>query len=135
LDHPNGVLIVVIFRNHNTAVNILYASSFEFGFDDFGELEEDFHIEATTYDFEKDGNPEIIVAVGDGLVQLAVNVFKYHPPASTEDASRWENWSLLGNFTGQAKMILSDDAIVLPFGSQGLFEEFSWFKGKFVQTN
>ena len=31
-------------------------------------------------DFDRDGRPELIVAVGDDSTELYINVFKYEPP-------------------------------------------------------
>jgi hypothetical protein len=64
-----------------------------------------------------------------------VNVIKYHAPKSDKDASRQENWSLIGSFTGQEKAYIKGDAITLPYGSQGLYDEYTGVKDKFVKTN
>ena len=87
------------------------------------------------HDFDHDGTPEIVVAVGDGLANLVVNVVKYHAPSSSKDAKRLENWSVVGSFTGQQKAQIEGDTITLPIGSQGLYKEYTWVKRKFFETN
>ena len=69
---------------------------------------------------------EVVVAVGDGLVNLTVNVFK---------ATGSNAWKRVGEFEGQQQATLERNRIILPYGSQGLFTEYCWKGGKFVQTN
>jgi hypothetical protein len=104
--------------------------SIENGFND-GELEENYFIQIATYDFDGDKNPEIIVAVGDGLVNLNVNVFKFIAPLNQLNASKEENWKLIGNFQGQEQIIIENKKISVPYGSQGLFDEYIYSNGKF----
>jgi hypothetical protein len=92
-------------------------------------------VQVAEHDFDRDGTPEIVVAVGDGLINLVVNVVSYHAPQSMKDVGRVENWSLVGSFTGQQKALIQGDTISLPYGSQGLYEEYTWVKQKFIKTN
>ncbi len=128
--HPNGIKIVILFEGSNTAVNLGNIMSIENGFND-GELEENYFIQIATYDFDGDKNPEIIVAVGDGLVNLNVNVFKFIAPLNQLNASKEENWKLIGNFQGQEQIIIENKKISVPYGSQGLFDEYIYSNGKF----
>ncbi len=103
------------------------------GIDEYGNIAEDFVVQSAEHDFEKDGVPEIIIAVGNGLTDLAINVFKYHPPQQPKDARRVENWELIGQFRGQSEMIVDASSFSLPFGGQGRFAEYLWAKGRFVE--
>jgi hypothetical protein len=131
LDHPNGTKFIVLFDGSNTAINIGNILAIENGFDEFGDLQESFYVQIATYDFDGDKNPEIIVAVGDGLVNLNVNVFKFIAPKNQLNASKEENWKLIGDFQGQEQIIIENKKISVPYGSQGLFDEYIYSNGKF----
>lgn len=134
-DTPNGIKIMAIFPEY-AVVNMPVDFGGDFGgFNDYGELNEGYYIQVAEHDFNNDSIPEIIVAVGNGSHDLVVNVIKYHAPASLEDAGRPENWELLGMFTGQQEAFIDGEAISLPFGSQGLYTEYTWVKTKFIKTN
>jgi len=132
-NHPNSTKFLAEFANSAISLPVEFPDEFD-GFTEWGDLASGYSIQATEHDFDGDGNPEIVIAAGDNLTNLAVCVVKYHPPASTKDQDREENWSLVGKFSGQEKAIISKDAITLPFGSVGLFQEFTWVKRKFVET-
>jgi hypothetical protein len=66
---------------------------------------------------------------------MQVTVFKLHPPAESRDAVRPENWEAVGSIDGQRQSRLEDATIVLPFGSVGLEKEYTWVRGKFVETD
>ncbi|MBC3881567.1 hypothetical protein H8K35_08290 [Undibacterium sp. LX40W] len=93
------------------------------------------YVQAAQHDFDGDGNPELVFVLGGSEYGIDVNVIKYHPPGSVADEGRQENWTLLGRFYGQFKVQLSDNSVILPVGSQGLFDEMTLVKGKFIQTN
>lgn len=46
-------------------------------FDEFGELQEGYRLQASVYDFDKDGTNELVVAVGDLLIDSEVWVFSF----------------------------------------------------------
>jgi len=131
LDHPNGTRILAYFSG--AAVH-LYPKG-RIGFDEFGELRDEYIVQAGTYDFDDDGNPEILIAVGNGLVEMSVTVYKYHAPLAVQDAGRPENWECIGDFEGQGECYIDEKSLIVPIGSQGLFIEYTFVKGKLVQTN
>ncbi len=133
-DHPNGTKILAIFPRYGVHLPLQFADDFE-GFNEFGDINEGYYLQVAEHDFDNDGEPEIVVAVGDGLVNLSINIVKYHAPLSTEDAGRDENWELVGTFSGQENAVMDGNTISLPYGSQGLFTEYTWVKNKFIQTN
>ncbi|EIC23166.1 hypothetical protein [Thiorhodovibrio frisius] len=92
-------------------------------------------LQAGQHDFDADGLPEIVLVLGDGLINLQVNIVAYHPPARPADAMRSENWELIGNFSGQTKAIIDGQSILLPFGSQGLEEKKTLIDGKFINAS
>jgi Effector-associated domain 11 len=94
-----------------------------------------YYFQIAEHDFDGDNNPEIIVAYGDHLIDLHINIFKYHAPQSAAAIERPQNYELVARLQGQENSVLEGNKIILPFGSQGLFEEYAWVDGKFVQTN
>ncbi len=133
-DHPNGTRILAIFPGYGVPLPLRFADDFR-AFNEYGEINKGFYVQVAEHDFDNDGLPEIVVAVGDGLIDLTVNIVRYHAPWLAEDAGRVENWELVGSFTGQEKALIDGDTISLPYGSQGLYTEYTWIKKKFVQTN
>lgn len=133
-DHPNGTKLWVMFPGCGISLPVDFGKDFK-GFDEFGFLTDGYSIQVAEHDFNGDGMPELVVAVGDGSMDLAVNVLRYIPPASSKNACSEKNWSRLGSFTGQGKALISGNKIMLPYASQGLFEEYTLNKQKFVRTN
>jgi len=133
-DHPNGIRILALFPGYGVHLPVKYEKDFG-GFNDYGELNEGYYIQVVEYDFDRDDAPEIIVAVGNGLTDLAVNIVKYNAPKLPKDAGRNENWSLVGSFSGQEKVLIEGNTISLPYGSQGLYTKYTWSKNKFAKSN
>ena len=132
-DHPNGIRFLAMFPGYGVKLPLKYEDRFN-GFNDDGELKQGYYIQVAEHDFDHDGIPEIIVAIGDGSVDLSINIIKYHAPQSAQDADREANWSLIGSYWGQAKAEIRGDTIEIPIGSQGLYDEYTWVKGKFIKT-
>jgi hypothetical protein len=134
LDNPNGIKFLVLFKALNVGVNLNNVISMQTGLNEWGDLEENYFVQVATHDFNEDGNPEIIIAIGDGFIDMSVNIIQYHPPTNSQDAIRIENWSLVENIQAQQKIIIDKQVIIAPFGSQGLFEEYTWVNGKFIKS-
>ncbi|HHY91459.1 MAG TPA: zinc ribbon domain-containing protein, partial [Clostridiales bacterium] len=128
LDSPNGVMVKVIIDNYG--YNVLYESSIgkseltDHFFDEFGELDWGYMIQAAVVDFGNDGKKEFVIAIGDGLVNLGVSVFEieyYH------DYFRFKE---IGFFEGQEKAYIKEnESIILPYGGQGLSTEYLYRYG------
>jgi hypothetical protein len=80
-------------------------------------------IKVYEYDFDNDGQIEIIVIHSPESALVTVEVFKY----SGGLAER------VGNFNGQFEIILDKNTIYLPYGSQGLGYEFLFKSGAFFE--
>ena len=128
-----GMDYLVVFENFDMAIRL--PVEFENDCMENEDITESCFIEAGTHDFDADGLPEIIVAVGDGSVNLQVNIFSYHPPANAVDANRTENFKLIGNFSWQSEAIIKNQSIIFPFGSQGLEQKMTFIDGVFVEVN
>jgi hypothetical protein len=131
LDTPIGLRYVVLFNKYGVYLPV------DFGDNDckkgeYEEVSDSCYIQAGEYDFDKNGIPEIVIALGDGLCNLHINIFKYHPPQNEDDAIRPENWELIGNFEAQTKAIMEDKSVIMPFGSHGFETKMTWVEGKFV---
>lgn len=132
-DHPNGIRFLAMFPGYGVNLPLNFTKDFE-GINEFGELKQGYYIQVAEHDFDHDGMPEIIIAIGDGLIDLSINIIKYHPPQFSQDTDRESNWSLIGSYSGQAKAEIKGDTIQLFIGSQGLYDEYTWVKGKFMKT-
>ena len=130
---PNGTKFSTRFPKIVVNLPLEFYDDFE-GFNKWGDINKGYYVQVAEHDFDSDGVPEIVVAVGNDFIDLVVNVVKYHAPQSADDAGRPENWSLIGSFPGQQKAYLKKDSIIMPFGSQGRFKEYTWVKSKFVET-
>jgi hypothetical protein len=129
-----GTKFMVFFKDLNVAVDLAQVITFKGGFDEGGDLAEGFLIQVSTHDFDNDKNPEIIIAVGNNLGELYVNVIKYHPPEYPKDAIKSENWTVIADFEGQQNIQIEKNIITIPYGSQGLFFEYTYVNDKFIQT-
>jgi len=120
----NGDNLLIGFRTYFVDVKVLKGSEGQtiLSVEESNEWE---NMQACEFDFEKDGKNEIVVVYGDGFSYMQVCVFKL--TGST--------YKKIGDFEGQNVCELSNGKIILPFGSQGLFSEYSLINGKFVQTN
>lgn len=96
------------------------------------------------FDFNKDGIPELLVAIEDpefdGMTGVSINVFQYHPPLKAQDISRTQNWALIGKLTapnvlGNTKISAKDASITVPRNLRGFYYEISLVKGRFVETS
>lgn len=96
------------------------------------------------FDFNKDGIPELLVAIEDpsfdGMTGVSLNIFQYHPPLKAQHISRPQNWELIGkltapNVSGNAKVNVKDVSVTVPRNLRGFYYEISWVKGRFVETS
>ena len=135
MDSPNGEKVILTWGDSNKfGTNLLYYVSDEmFSIvgdiqDDYRELKEGNRIQVTLVDFDYDGKQEVVLAIGDGLVNLGVSVFKIDYHSKDLDAIE------IGCFQGQENIhIDKNNDIIIPFGGQGLFEQYKYNNGKFIK--
>jgi hypothetical protein len=84
---------------------------------------EDLFIQCYEYDFDSDGNNEIIIASSSEIATLDVYVFKYIKGVS----------ELVGSFASTNEIELNKNEIYLPMGSQGIGSIFGYRKGAFYE--
>jgi len=116
----------------NDAVHIDLGEVDEEILDEYGELAdiENYSIQVGAHDFNNDGVEEIIFAIGDGLIHGEVFVYSYH---KVDDIKKIYPFHLELKEYFQEKVLIENNKILLPYGSQGLFEEFTWYEDGFMQ--
>ena len=104
-------------------------------FDAEKKLNEHYYVQAGEYDFDNDGRPELVVAIGDNSIDLVVNVFRFDPPKSKSDTDglTLQNWKLVGVLMGQNKAYLNGRRIKLPYTAMNFYKEFQWEKNSFKE--
>jgi hypothetical protein len=131
--HPNGFYLGASYGDQGGTI---LPFNLPEGCDDgSGELKTGCYAQLAVVDFDQNSIPYIVVAFGDGLISLRVNVIRYHPPALPTDLSREQNFELVGSFDGQSEAIINPKKVILPIGSQGLGNEFAYVEGKFLDFN
>lgn len=122
LDHPNGTRLMII--NGEEAFN--YGVDIR-GIGEYGELMKDYYCQLAIKDMTNDGRPDILLAVGDGLIESHLNIWRCNKRNAAEPA-KFEV-----HIEGQEKFyILPEGKIEIPYGSQALFGETYWNGKKFV---
>lgn len=113
-DHPNGVRVVGFKGKYG-----IHLLSYELdnAFDEFGELNKGYYIQASYIDLDNDGKNEVLVSVGNKLTEMTTAIYK------VRDAEE-DSFKLIGIIEGQSKMYLEENHIIASFGSQGLYEEY-----------
>ncbi|CAN7747491.1 stalk domain-containing protein [Paenibacillus sp. LjRoot56] len=131
-DHPNGTKMNVIFNEDKFGwpLELDKGSSTDI-FKPYGDLNDGFSIHAMLHDFDGDGNPEIVLTAGDGLVTGHVWVFSY---TSVSDVSKINPLKLELSEMIQQKVELDKNKLIIPYGSVGLFNEYDYTNGHFAKS-
>lgn len=114
LNHPNGVRVVGFKGKYGTHLLI---DGPDGAFDEFGELNKGYYIQASYIDLNHDGKNEVLISVGDKLTGMTTTIYK------VRDAEE-DSFKLIGTIEGQSKMYLEGNHIIAPIGFQGLFKEY-----------
>ncbi len=112
--HQNQIGISLIHNNKATKLESIYDENLP---------DSTFEVEVYAYDFDKDGQKEIVVIYAPESSFSYVKVFKYLKSFS----------ELVGNFEGQSTIIIEDNTIVLPYGGQGLYSEYLYKDNNFFE--
>lgn len=133
-DSPNGLKFFILFDEIDVAINIGNILRMKEVLNNYGEPYDNYYVNIATHDFDNDKNPEIILAIGDGFSYMWVNIIKYHPPLNISDAKRIENWSIIASFMGQSVIHIDEEEIIVPIGTQGIFEKYVFVNGDFTRV-
>ncbi|MBP1895417.1 hypothetical protein [Paenibacillus lactis] len=129
LDHPNGTKAVMIFPS--TSVGWQLDLSGDTGvFDEYGELQEGYKIQAALHDFDQDGISELIVTAGDSIIDLSLWVYSF---TTVGDLQKINPIKQELSITGQSYIVLDGDEIIAPYGSQGLIDYYKYVDKVFMQ--
>lgn len=133
MDSPNGIKALAISQSLQQGWQLsLDVPQDSFGpFDDFGDLKEGFALYVKEHDFDNDSVPEVVLVASEGLLETYIWVFSYNYVFSEQGTSPLE---LIWYGEGQSDVVLEGDKILLPFGSQGLFEEYTFNNGTFMNN-
>ncbi|MEK3900054.1 hypothetical protein [Paenibacillus sp. FSL R7-0179] len=129
-DHPNGVKALVVYTADSFGWPLDLSSTNQSGaFDDFGDLQEGYRLQASVYDFDNDGTNELVVATGDLLIDAEVWVFSF---TKVDDTTKINPLKQELASTGQSYFTLDGHDLYAPYGSQGLFEVYKYVDKAFV---
>ncbi|MHB0862661.1 hypothetical protein ACYCS5_15800 [Paenibacillus sp. SEL3] len=132
LDHPNGIKVQVVDHALEQGWNIpLPSIEGSTPFDKFGDLLPDYSLAVKEHDFTQDGTPEIVLVASDGQADMYVWILTYNFMASEQGTSPLE---LMWSGMGQTDILMSGNQLLLPYGSQGLYEEYNYTGGVFVKN-
>ncbi|MGX4583036.1 hypothetical protein [Paenibacillus chitinolyticus] len=132
LDSPNGVKILALSETLKQGWSLQLDTNVGGGspFDDLGDLKEGFNLYIKDYNFENDTTPEVVIAASDGKLETYVWVFGYNYLFTENGTSPLD---LIWHGEGQSDVILEGNKILLPFGSQGLFDEYVFSNNTFMK--
>ncbi|WP_172254920.1 hypothetical protein [Saccharibacillus deserti] len=130
-DSPNGVKVLLLFPSGSIARPLDLSGAEDSGaFDDYGELNTGYAIQAALHDFDGDGVDELVLAAGDSLIDEAVWVFSYTDVANVEKVDPMTQDLATG---AQSYIVLDGNQLVAPYGSQGLVEIYKYVDKEFLQ--
>lgn len=118
--------------------NIYHLENDIVGLDDYLELKESFYCQLAVKDITRDGEPEILLAVGNGLSELYLNAWKFekYTYLDTPRGEYVNPFKFLGYIEGQEKiLIFPDGRIDVPYGSQGLYATYIYNGEQFIKVD
>lgn len=131
LDHPNGTKAIIFFPASSVGWALDMSGMENSGaFDEFGELQEGYKIQAALHDFDQDGISELIVTAGDSIIDLSIWVYSF---TTVGDLQKINPIKQELSITGQSYILVHDDEIIAPYGSQGLINYYKYVDKMFMQ--
>lgn len=121
---PNGTKALVVIGDKGFNVLANANNLLTNAFDEYGELEDDYSIQAVEFDFDKDGNNEIVLAIGNFLTELGIYIFKYNQ----------NNFIQIGFIKGESCALILTDGVVKTFTRNKVFQDkYIWKANKFIK--
>ena len=114
LNHPNGFRVLGFKGEYGVH---LLPNGCEGAYDEFGELNEGYFVQVSYVDLNNDGTQEVLVSLGNKLTEMVTAIYRIR------DAEE-DSYKLVGTIEGQDKMYLDGTHIIVPIGSQGLYNEY-----------
>ncbi|GIO64074.1 MULTISPECIES: hypothetical protein [Paenibacillus] len=130
-DHPNGTKAIVYFPSSSVgwSLDMSGADNSE-AFEDYGDLQEGYKMQAALHDFDQDGINELIVAAGNSLIDECIWVYSF---TTVGDLRKINPINQELSITGQAYIVLDGKELMAPYGSQGLFDSYKYVDKQFMQ--
>lgn len=129
-DHPNGFRILGIqnHRGYNLIPDLLYEQNIPY-VDEFEDLLDDFFVQISYIDLDNDNKEELILTIGDMLTTSITVIYKIRRSDTLP-------FVRVCQIEGQDKLYLTEDKeIIVPIGSQGLYEGYKMQDGRIKITN
>lgn len=131
-DHPNGTKIIVSIPENQIGWQIVSPSkSVSNSFSESGELRKGYKIQAAEHDFDNDGKNELVIVAGNQLFDATIWVFSFHKVDNYQKINPMVVELLTD---GQQYIAIEGNKMIVPFGSQGLFNSYYYFNQMFMQT-
>lgn len=90
-DQPNGVKVLASYEQRGQ--NLAGLFTIQDAFDQVGDLREDWYLQLSFWDLDQNGQPDVLLSVGDGKKQMETVVVLF-------DAHSSEHFSYLGSISG-----------------------------------
>lgn len=123
-DHPNGTKAMISSNGFGQSLFSdldFSGNEYEVFFDEFESLRPDCNMQITAMDFDRDGEIEILFSIQSNDYAITKTyVYKLLPIPYRDSIVKY-----LGVANGQLNMYIEGHNIIAPFGSQGLYEEYT----------
>ena len=124
LSSGDAIRIILIPQNDAASIQAYHKNLVaDLGEIDYSDDLQDWVVKIYEYDFDRDGEKELIIAKSFDFSFLTVEVYRYSNGLATR----------VGNFNAQFTIILDKNNISFPIGSQGYVEEFFYRDGIFYE--
>jgi len=111
-EHPNTTKFLVHVPDRSVKYRI-DGYLLDAAFNEYGDLNEGYRVNASIYDFDRDGNDEIVLAVSDSIT-TGVAVYSYR---EVDDPKKQNPMKQVLSAEGQSKVILDGEMLITPIGS------------------
>lgn len=114
---PNGTKATIVIDD--TGYNLIRQSNrfLKSAFDDYEELKDGYYLQASIFDFDKDGANEVIISIGNKSTELGISIFKY----------RNNNFTQIGYIEGKSRAFINKNGIIEIFDNAGkLLSSYEW---------
>lgn len=90
------------------------------------DIEDSKYIQITAYDFDNDDTNEVVISIGTDWDNIRSFVYRINKSDEIP-------YVLVGQINSQQRVILQNNQLIAPYGSQGLFESYYYIDGKILQ--
>jgi hypothetical protein len=117
LDSPNGTKATIVMGHNGYNLIVLSKQLLKSAFDKYGELNDGYYIQASIFDFDKDGDNEVVLSIGNKSTELGLSIFKYAN----------NDFNQIGYIEGQSQAYINKDGAIEIYNSTGnLLNTYKW---------